>query len=100
MTSSSAEEVINQVNKAYLGVHEQFEDAFWAFRMNLQGASGKKYEDSKSALDTFLMDVRHLKQVETCLEESPLTTEEEQVLKIMQRTFRCYILQNDEAVNV
>ncbi|GIL49198.1 hypothetical protein Vafri_5347 [Volvox africanus] len=97
-----AQELINKLNASYEKAHVQYEENFWATKMDLKGNSPEALASSKTAYEAFLGDPTNLAAVRHALaegEKAPgsLTSAQERVLKIMERTFKCYITEDPKA---
>lgn len=88
---------INQLNEAYEKVHKSYEDNFWATKMALTGASTEELARTKTEYEAFLGDPANLKAVRERLAAGGLSGEQESVLRIMERTFKCYITEDPRA---
>ena len=81
---------IEEMNIKYERVHKEYEDNFWATKMGLAGSSMEQLLATKNAYDTFLADSANLEGVRKYLQIPGVTSEQDHVLKIMERTFACY----------
>eukprot|EP00197_Chlamydomonas_leiostraca_P012787 CAMPEP_0202859018 /NCGR_PEP_ID=MMETSP1391-20130828/1317_1 /ASSEMBLY_ACC=CAM_ASM_000867 /TAXON_ID=1034604 /ORGANISM="Chlamydomonas leiostraca, Strain SAG 11-49" /LENGTH=626 /DNA_ID=CAMNT_0049538015 /DNA_START=77 /DNA_END=1957 /DNA_ORIENTATION=- len=88
---------INNLNEAYEKVHKSYEDNFWATKMALKGASSEELARTKTEYEAFLGDPANLKAVRDKLAAGGLTPEQEGVLRIMEKTFKCYITEDPRA---
>jgi len=98
-STSSVEDFIEEFNRSYEQAHKNYEDNFWATKMNLNGASGEKLTDSKDFLDSFLGNSKMLQKVRDML-QTDLIDEHRKVLGIFEKTFSCYILENPDAASI
>ena len=96
--------LIERLNKRYDSLHREFEDAFWATKMGLKDSpvgTGEALSKSKTAYEGFLADPANLKEVQTALEAlvdgQDAQGEDQKILSIMEKTFRCYQLPSKEA---
>ncbi|KAI9206249.1 oligoendopeptidase [Polychytrium aggregatum] len=89
---------IEAFNREYESKHKAYEDNFWATKMKLQGNSTEKLTTSKSELDEFLGNKNMLHKVREFLKLADLSKEDEKTLKIFERTFLCYIIEDPEAL--
>ncbi|KAI8846674.1 metalloendopeptidase [Chytridium lagenaria] len=89
---------IESFNAAYERMHKAYEDNFWATKMNLNGSSSAELTRTKNELDLFLGDEKMLERVREHLKRSDLTAEQRKVLAIFERTFLCYIIQDQDAL--
>ena len=96
----TVDEFINQVNREYEQVHKAYEDNFWATKMDLKGCSTDALTKTKADLDNFLGDTELLSQVEDFLKTGSLSAEQSKVLQCFQRTFKCYIVTDPEALAI
>ncbi|GLC57208.1 hypothetical protein PLESTB_001198900 [Pleodorina starrii] len=99
---ASPQELIDKLNAAYEKAHVQYEENFWATKMALKGNSPEALASSKTAYEAFLGDPANLAAVRRALEQGQaapgsLTPDQEQVLRIMERTFKCYIMEDPKA---
>ncbi|KAG2444565.1 hypothetical protein HXX76_001310 [Chlamydomonas incerta] len=101
-TETNTQELIDKLNAAYEKAHLSYEDNFWSTKMALKGNSSDALAATKTAYETFLGDPVNLRAVREALEaaktgKAQLTAEQEKVLRIMERTFGCYILEEPAA---
>lgn len=96
--ASSVDAFIDEFNSKYLSVHKNFEDNFWSTKMNLTGASTQDLVETKVAMDEFLGSKANLAEVRAKMEGA--TPEQLKTLKIMEKTFLCYIMENEEAAKL
>ena len=64
--------------------------------MNLKGCSTEKLTQTKAALDDFLGSKENFLLVREMLASKEVTPEQSKVLKIFEKTFSCYIIENEE----
>lgn len=79
--SQSVAEFIEKFNLDYELVHKNYEQNFWATKMDLKGNSGAEETRTKSELDQFLGNKENLAQVRTMLSRSDLSEDDMKVLK-------------------
>lgn len=94
---AAVSEFIEELNVQYEKVHKAFEDNFWATKMSLKGASGDALNKTKSDLDNFLGDQERLVAVREHLKNPELHPDQEHVLHTIERTLKCYIVENPTA---
>ncbi|KXZ48820.1 hypothetical protein GPECTOR_25g405 [Gonium pectorale] len=104
-TEVSAQELIDRLNAAYEKAHVQYEENFWATKMDLKGASSEALASTKTAYEAFLGDPTNLAAVRRALaaagsDKSSLSPEQEKALHIMERTFKCYIMEDPKAAEL
>eukprot|EP01059_Diplonema_ambulator_P009016 TRINITY_DN1878_c0_g1_i1.p1 TRINITY_DN1878_c0_g1~~TRINITY_DN1878_c0_g1_i1.p1 ORF type:complete len:646 (+),score=284.41 TRINITY_DN1878_c0_g1_i1:996-2933(+) len=100
MASSSAAEVqafIDKMNTDYDKLHKSFEDNFWATKMYLKGNSGDELTRTKNVYESFLRDKDNLNAVREHMKSPNASDEHKRILKCMERTFLCYLMESEEA---
>uniref|UniRef100_A0A0G4GAJ1 Peptidase M3A/M3B catalytic domain-containing protein n=1 Tax=Chromera velia CCMP2878 TaxID=1169474 RepID=A0A0G4GAJ1_9ALVE len=97
MSGGDVASFISEMNLKYDQKHKEFEDNFWATKMNLRGNSSDALAKTKTEYDEFLGDPENLKAVREFLKKGGLTPEQEKTLKVFERTFECYITEDPEA---
>jgi len=97
MSASSVAEFIDEYNSKYLELHRNYEDNFWSTKMALKGASSEALTTTKMAYDGFLRNKANLAAVREQMESGKASEEQLKVLKIMEKTFLCYIMESEEA---
>eukprot|EP01064_Diplonema_japonicum_P015122 TRINITY_DN22889_c0_g1_i1.p1 TRINITY_DN22889_c0_g1~~TRINITY_DN22889_c0_g1_i1.p1 ORF type:complete len:625 (+),score=186.29 TRINITY_DN22889_c0_g1_i1:50-1924(+) len=103
MATSTATEVqtfIDKMNTDYDKLHKDFEDNFWSTKMYLKGNSGDELTRTKNVYEAFLRDRDNLAAVRSHMESSAATDEHKRILKCMERTFLCYLMESDEATKL
>ena len=98
----SAAEFINDVNTKYEALHCSFEEQFWGTKMAL---GDKKFSTAelvrtKAEMEAFLADEEKLKATREYLEKGASGDEETKTLKMLERTFGCYIMESAEALKL
>merc|ERR1719478_186466 len=95
----SASEFINDINTKYEGLHRSFEEQFWGTKMALKDAkySTEELGRTKSEMEAFLADEEKLKLTREYL-KGGVSGDEEKTLKMLERTFGCYIMESEEAL--
>jgi Zn-dependent oligopeptidase len=68
--------------------------------MNLKGCSNDDLNRTKNELDAFLGDKAMLGKVRDYLSDSSISEEQRKVLSIFERTFQCYIIEDNSAVEL
>ena len=66
--------------------------------MNLNGCSTTELTRTKADLDNFLGNQDMLKQVQAHLARHDLSADQKATLAIFERTFKCYIVQDPDAL--
>ncbi len=99
-TSAEVEAFIARFNKDYEACHKNYEDNFWATKMNLAGNSTQELTKTKSQLDDFLGSKAMLEQVRAMMASPEVTPEQLKVLQIFEKTFLCYIIEDPEAKRI
>ncbi|KAJ4458927.1 putative oligoendopeptidase f [Paratrimastix pyriformis] len=96
---STAEALINKLNAEYSRVHHDFEECFWAVKMGLHTAdnSSEKLNSTKIALNSFLSSKDNLNTVRQALAQENVPPHQRAVLEMMEKTFKCYLIENPEA---
>jgi Zn-dependent oligopeptidase len=88
---------IETFNHAYEAKHKAYEDNFWSTKMNLKGNSITELTRTKSELDEFLGDEKMLLRVQEYLKVNGLDTQDLKALQCFEKTFKCYIVQDESA---
>ena len=91
---------IESFNAEYARVHKAYEDNFWATKMNLEGNSTDALTASFNALEAFLGDQSTLATVREYLAGTDASPEQVVVLKHIEKTLGCYIVESAEAKQV
>eukprot|EP00195_Chlamydomonas_chlamydogama_P009741 CAMPEP_0202900574 /NCGR_PEP_ID=MMETSP1392-20130828/11915_1 /ASSEMBLY_ACC=CAM_ASM_000868 /TAXON_ID=225041 /ORGANISM="Chlamydomonas chlamydogama, Strain SAG 11-48b" /LENGTH=623 /DNA_ID=CAMNT_0049586991 /DNA_START=175 /DNA_END=2046 /DNA_ORIENTATION=- len=97
MAGTSVQSFIDQMNETYEKVHVAYENNFWSTKMALKGCSTEDLARTKTEYENFLGDPANLKAVREKLQEPGLSAEQVKVLRIMERTFQCYIMEDGQA---
>ena len=100
MSSSEVGEFIAKFNRDYEKCHKDYEDNFWATKMNLAGNSKEELTRTKSALDDFLGNREMLVKVREMMAIPSISEEHLKVLKIFEKTFLCYIIEDPNAKRI
>jgi len=103
MTTSTAESVatfIDEYNTQYLALHRAYEDNFWSTKMSLADASAEALTSTKQEYDAFLRDKTRLAAVREQMASGAATEAQLKVLRIMAKTFECYIMESAEAERI
>jgi len=100
--SGSTEEArlfVNAVNSDYEELHRAFEMQFWGTKMALGDASYSVMEltRTKGAMEGFLADDAKLAKVRELLSVLPEDDPTTVTLRMLERTFKCYIMESQEA---
>ncbi len=98
--NKAIDEFISRFNHDYEMCHKNFEDNFWSTKMNLQGNSKEELTRTKSVLDDFLGNKMLLLQVREMMKVPSITEEQMKVLKIFEKTFLCYIIEDANAKKI
>jgi len=99
--SASVGDFIEAFNADYARIHKAYEDNFWATKMNLEGNSTEALTASFLALESFLGDIPTLAVVREMLANSAAPTAEQAVvLRHIEKTLKCYIVESPEAKKV
>ena len=91
------------MNTQYEHLHRSFEEQFWGTKMNL---GGDKYSTAelgrtKTEMEAFLADEDKLKATRAYLKgDVAAGSDEEKTLKMLERTFGCYIMESEEALKL
>lgn len=89
---------IYSFNKNYEAKHKNYEDNFWATKMNLSGNSSHDLARTKSELDAFLGDKEMLNKIRILRREHPVSSEQERILNCFEKTLQCYIVEDPAVV--
>ncbi|GBF88826.1 oligoendopeptidase f [Raphidocelis subcapitata] len=90
-------EFLEDISRQYEKVHVGYEDNFWSTKMNLAGCSGEALVRTKTEYESFLGDAKKLEAVREMMKRPDLSPEQSKVLSVMERTFGCYITEDDRA---
>lgn len=96
-TTDSVTTFIDEFNSKYLTLHKSFEDNFWSTKMALDGNSTEDLTRTKQELDIFLRDKANLGSVREKMNSGDATEEQIKVLQVMEKTFKCYIMESEES---
>jgi len=96
-TDGNAASLISSLNTQYEKYHLDFENQFWGTKMALKSGSTEELSATKSAYEAFLGDANNLAAVRARLAAGGLSEEEAGVLAIMEKTFKCYIIEDPKA---
>jgi cytoskeletal protein CcmA (bactofilin family) len=102
MTAATLTDVstfIDSVNSSYEQLHREFEMQFWGTKMALSGPqySTDELTRTKGEMEAFLADEGKLSQARELLKVVPKDSMEAKTLKMLERTFGCYIMESEEA---
>eukprot|EP00756_Hemistasia_phaeocysticola_P023965 Hpha_TRINITY_DN15920_c0_g1::TRINITY_DN15920_c0_g1_i3::g.72244::m.72244 len=86
---------IVQQNEQYDRLHKSFEENFWAVKMALKGHSSDELTKTKTEYESYLRDKANLQKVRSMMDGA--TPEQMHILKVMERTFLCYLIEDPEA---
>jgi oligoendopeptidase F len=97
--AAQAQSFVDQINTDYEELHRSFELQFWGTKMAL---ASKEYSISeltrtKGEMESFLADESKLSQVRQLLQDTPQDDPIFTTLKMLERTFGCYIMESEEA---
>lgn len=98
-TITDVKSFIDSTNAVYETLHREFELQFWGTKMNL---SDPKYSTAeltrtKTEMETFLADESKLTKTRELLHSLPEDSPYVPTLKMLERTFGCYIMESEEA---
>mmetsp|Transcript_29217 Transcript_29217/g.72262 ORF Transcript_29217/g.72262 Transcript_29217/m.72262 type:complete len:624 (-) Transcript_29217:202-2073(-) len=100
-STSTVAEFIEAFNVDYARTHKEYEDNFWATKMNLAGNSTDALTASFNALEAFLGDQTTLATVRGHLAAAGGATPDQlKVLLHIEKTFKCYIVESAEGKKV
>ena len=94
---------IDAFNADYARIHKAYEDNFWETKMNLAGCSTENLTASFNALEAFLGDQKTLDKTRAFLDgpgASGLTSEQTKILRQIEKTLKCYIVESADAKKV
>eukprot|EP01062_Namystynia_karyoxenos_P061548 TRINITY_DN538_c0_g2_i1.p1 TRINITY_DN538_c0_g2~~TRINITY_DN538_c0_g2_i1.p1 ORF type:complete len:649 (+),score=207.80 TRINITY_DN538_c0_g2_i1:75-1949(+) len=86
---------IDRMNSEYFRLHKNFEDCWWAAKMALKSADSEAFTRTRMEYNAFLRDKGNLAEVRRHMEGA--SEQHLSVLKIMERTFKCYLIESPEA---
>jgi len=96
-SSDEVDAVIAKLNEEYEKVHKEFEDNFWATKMALKGNSSEELTRTKNEYEAWLGDKERLRQVTEMLETPGLSEQQQHTLQILEKTFKCYMIEDPKA---
>jgi hypothetical protein len=90
---------IDATNAQYERLHRAFELQFWGTKMALSGSeySTSELARTKGAMEDFLADESRLAKTREFLKSVPNNSVEATILEMFERTFRCYIMESEDA---
>jgi len=99
---STCSAFIEKVNTEYESLHRSFEEQFWGTKMAL---SDPKYSvpeltRTKTEMEAFLASKEKLEETRELLKSADLSDEDRKTLKIFERTFGCYIMESEVALQL
>jgi len=102
MSGSSLADVTNfidSINVSYESLHLSYERQFWGTKMSLSGIdySTDELTRTKGEMEAFLADESKLAQTRDFLKSVPADSAHAKTLKMLERTFGCYIMESEEA---
>jgi len=102
MSGSSLTDVANWLattNQQYENLHKAFELQFWGTKMALAGPqySTEELTRTKGEMEAFLADESKLAMTRDFLKSVPEDSDHAKTLKMLERTFGCYIMESEEA---
>jgi len=100
--NSEVADFVDATNSEYERLHREFELQFWGTKMALSGSeySVDELTRTKGEMEAFLADESKLARTRELLkqvEESGSGSEEAKTLRMLERTFGCYIMESEEA---
>jgi len=96
--SADAAAFISSFNADYARIHEAYENNFWETKMNLEGNSTDALTKSFNELEAFLGDQGSLTTIRAFLSDTKsITNEQSVILKQIEKTLLCYIVESAEA---
>lgn len=96
--TTTIDDFIYQINRSYEEKHKTYEDNFWSTKMNLAGNSPAALARTKTELDEFLGSQELLQSVRAALEDARVTEEQKKTLNCFEKTLKCYIIEDKEAL--
>ena len=94
------EDFVNTMNSKYAELHKSFEDNFWSTKMALKGNDVEELTRTKNEYNDFISDSAVFEIVKQHLKNPSLTPRQQKCLKVMDKTFRCYLQQTTEAAEL
>mmetsp|Transcript_23259 Transcript_23259/g.36369 ORF Transcript_23259/g.36369 Transcript_23259/m.36369 type:complete len:664 (+) Transcript_23259:84-2075(+) len=90
---------LDGINTSYEQLHREFELQFWGTKMALSGPqySTEELTRTKGEMEDFLADEEKLSKTRELLKAVPEDSVEAKTLKMLERTFGCYIMESEEA---
>lgn len=97
--TTEAQTFVNQINEEYEELHKAFELQFWGTKMALSSPSYSVSEltRTKGEMERFLADEAKLSKCRELLSTTSESDPTFATLKMLERTFGCYIMESDEA---
>jgi oligoendopeptidase F len=98
-TMSEVSDFIDSTNTNYKRLHRAFEYQFWGTKMALSSPtySTEELTRTKGEMEAFLADKSKLAKTRELLKQVEVGSMEEKTLKMLERTFGCYIMESEEA---
>ena len=96
----SVQAFIDKQNEDYSKFHLEFENNFWSTKMDLKGCSTDELTRTKNVYETFLRNKEALKQAREHMAGGKATEDQLKTLKIIEKTYLCYVTESDEAAQI
>jgi oligoendopeptidase F len=98
-TMSEVSDFIDSTNTNYERLHRAFEYQFWGMKMALSSPtySTDELTRTKGEMEAFLADESKLAKTRELLKQVEVGSMKEKTLKMLERTFGCYIMESEEA---
>ncbi len=100
INGNQAKALLKQLNKAYLQVHENKEDAFWREKMGLKNCVSGEFEKYEIAYQSLISDPRFLPDIRQSLANTALDSDLRLGLEGWQRFFETHAIENPEALSL
>ena len=95
--NADAASFISSFNADYARIHETYENNFWETKMNLEGNSTAALTKSFNELEAFLGDQAALETARTLLGDATVSEDQKVILRQIEKTLLCYIVESAEA---
>ena len=96
----SVQAFIDRQNEDYSKFHLDFENNFWSTKMNLKGCSTDALTRARNVYEGFLNNKGALKQTREHIAGGQATEDQLKTLKIIEKTYECYMMENEEAARI
>ena len=100
IVNNKNQDFVNQMNEKYAELHKKFEDNFWSARMGLQGNCVSELTESRVEYNQFISDRKILTMIREHQKKPDLSEAQSKCLKVMEKTYTCYLDETEEATEL